>query len=157
MTEPFRFPRIVAVTLSGKSLLLPDAIGDDIGLVVLAFRRHAQSTVDSWIHPISRTLNGHVGFCFYEVPILSGGWRMMSGFIDGGMRSGVAVHLHDHVATYYGNTERVTAALSITDVNTAHAFLVDGAGAIHWRQSGWANQSGLEAVPETVRRYTQAR
>jgi len=139
MGTDVRFPRLVAETLSGNSLILPDALDDEIALVALAFRRHAQSLVDSWIAPVSRRFGDTPGFAWYEVPMLAGGWRLMSGFIDGGMRAGIAPAHHDHVATFYGDTTRICEALGIDDLDSAYLFLIDDEGRVLWRGSGWAS------------------
>ncbi len=139
MGTDVRFPRLVAETLSGNSLILPDAFDEQIALVVLAFRRHAQSVVDSWISPVTRRFGDVPGFAWYEVPMLAGGWRLMSGFIDGGMRAGIAPAHHDRVATFYGDTTRVCEALGILDLDSAYLFLIDDEGRLLWRGSGWAS------------------
>ncbi|MFP4376081.1 MAG: hypothetical protein ACLFP4_03470 [Spirochaetales bacterium] len=150
MEGELRFPRIVAVTLSGKHLVFPDSIGESGALVLLAFRRHAQPPVDSWMNPISRRLQDAGKANFYEVPVLSGGWRMVSGFIDSGMRSGIPPHRHDHVATYYGNTQRVQDALSIDDLDTAYAYVIDEDGKVHFHDSGWASPEKISRAFEAL-------
>lgn len=139
MGHDIRFPRLVAETLSGRPLVLPDSLGDQWAVTVLAFRRHAQHAVDSWLAPIARRYAGASNVSWYEIPMLAGGWRMISGFIDGGMRAGIAPANHDRVATYYGDSTRFRDALAIDDLDTAHVYLIDSAGTVHWSASGWAH------------------
>ena len=68
----------------------------------------------------------------------------MSGFIDGGMRSGIPPERHDHVATFYGDSSRFREALDMEDLESAYVFLVDGEGHVLWRASGWATPRRLE-------------
>lgn len=140
MGHDIRFPRLLAETLSGTPLVLPDSLGDDWAVVVLAFRRHAQQAVDSWLVPIGRRYADAPNVWWYEVPMLAGGWRMISGFIDGGMRAGISPAYHDRVATCYGDSSRFRDALGIDDLDTAHVYLIDGVGRVHWSASGWAHQ-----------------
>ena len=145
-----RFPRIVTETLAGRSLVLPDSLEDRLAVVLIAFRRHAQPIVDSWMAPIGRLISGRTDIEMYEVPVLSGGWRMVSGFIDGGMRAGIPVHKHESVATFYGDTTRFRHALSINDLNSAYAFLVNSRGEIIWNASGWASKADIAHLENLV-------
>ena len=146
MEQQRRFPRLVAETLSGRKLVLPDSLDGKLALVLLAFRRHAQPVVDSWVGPAQRRYGSCHEFTWFELPMLAGGWRTISGFIDGGMRSGIDQAHHDHVATFYGDSRRHCEALAIRDPNTAHACLIDGDGTVHWMASGWATNRKLEEL-----------
>jgi hypothetical protein len=150
MKHDIRFPRFVAETLAGTRLVLPDSLDGQIGLIVLAFRRHAQPAVDSWIGPVSRRYASTELFGWYEVPMLAGGWRMISGFIEGGMRSGVRPRNHDHVATCYGDAARIRAQLGIGDLDSAHGYVLDRDGRICWNGSGWGHQRRLDRLFDVV-------
>ncbi len=152
MGHDLRFPRLVAETLSGAPLVLPDSLDDEWAVVVLAFRRHAQHAVDSWLAPVGRRYSEAPDVSWYEIPMLAGGWRMISGFIDGGMRAGISPAQHDRVATYYGDTSRFRDALAIDDLDTAHVYLIDDAGAVHWSASGWAHQRRYDELVRTLER-----
>ncbi len=150
MEGELRFPRIVAVTLSGKHLVFPDSIGESGELVPLAFRRHAPPPVDSWTNPISRRLPEAGKATFYEVPVLAGGWRTVSGFLASRMRSPIPPHRHDVVAPYSGNALRVQDALSIDDLDTAYAYVIDEDGKVHFHDSGWASPEKISRAFEAL-------
>lgn len=136
MTIGNRFPVIPTETLDGRPLLLPDAIDGRVGLLVLAFRRSAQSIVDSWMANAMSRFGEHPGFACFEVPMIGGAWRMISGYIDSGMRAGVPPEHHHLVATYYGDASRYRSALGITDSSLAYAYLLDRSGMIVAEGSG---------------------
>lgn len=149
MTD-IRFPRVVTETLAGSPLVLPDSLDADRAIVIFAFRRHAQVIVDSWLTPLRFHLGERTDVKVYEIPVLSGGWRMVSGFIDGGMRSGIPAHRHDTVATYYGDVHRFRTALNMHDLDSAYAFLISGDGSVLWRASGWATKRSLQEVESLI-------
>lgn len=151
MGNDVRFPRLAVETLSGTPLLLPDAAEGDPALVALVFRRRAQPIVDSWIHPISRRYADDAHFAWYEIPMIAGGWRTVSGFIDAGMRSGIHPAHHDHVATFYGDSTRIRSRLGIDDLDSASVFLLDSHGSVAWRASGWARPRRLDELNALVR------
>jgi hypothetical protein len=150
MGQDIRFPRLVAETLSGTPLVLPDSIDTGLAIVVLVFRRHAQPIVDSWLAPVARRYADTPGLSWYEIPMLAGGWRMVSGFIDGGMRAGIAPAHHAHVATYYGDTMRFQSALGMDDADSAYVYLIDADGNVHWAAGGWAHPRRLEELYRCV-------
>jgi hypothetical protein len=43
------FPRTGARDLEGRDVTLPDALEGDRNVVIVAFRRHHQDLVDSWV------------------------------------------------------------------------------------------------------------
>jgi hypothetical protein len=151
MSEAPRFPRLVTQTLNGTSIILPDSLGDRYAFIAIAFRRSTQPVVDSWMEAVVDTLTSP-SVTYYEVPILAGGWRTISGFIENGMRSGVAVDHHDHVATYFGSTDRLRRRLGIDDPSAAYVYLVDGSGLVHWSHSGWANDEAVALLADRIRR-----
>jgi hypothetical protein len=149
-----RFPRIVADTLSGRTLVIPDCVDAGLAVVVLVFRRHAQAIVDSWMGPLARKLEQHTDVHLYEIPMLAGGWRVMSGFIDGGMRGGIPVHKHNMVATSYGDLTRVREALAIHDLDSAYVYAVRPSGEIIWSAEGWSTPERINALLGVAERET---
>jgi hypothetical protein len=79
---------------------------------------------------------------FYEVPMISAGYKFMRFMIDGGMRAGIPDKKHRHVVTMYGDVEKYTQALNI-DPRFGHAFLLDRDGMIRWQGTGFATKEML--------------
>jgi hypothetical protein len=150
MTFGARFPVLPAETLSGRTLLFPDAVDGKVTLIVLAFRRPAQAMVDSWMIPAKDRYGSHSEFAFFEVPMLGGGWRMVSGFIDSGMRAGIAPEHHAHVATSYGDAGRFRDELGISNTALAYAYLLDREGRIVTARSGAASGTNLKELFATI-------
>ena len=150
MSHAARFPRIVAETLSGRSLVLPDMLDGRTAVLVLVFRRHVQPVVQLWTDAVAKLRSEYPDLDWYEIPMIAGGWRMISGIVDGGMRSGIPVDHHDHVATCYGSHERVRGALGIDDPDTAYSFLIDGRGEIRFSASGPPREQDLRELCNAV-------
>ncbi len=153
MSESPRFPRLVTQTLNGTSLILPDSLGDRYAFVVIAFRRSAQPVVDSWMEAVVDSLTSP-SVTYYEIPILAGGWRTISGFIENGMRAGVAADHHDHVATYFGSTDRLRRHLGIDDPSAVYAYLIDASGFVHWTGSGPADEAAVTLLADRIGHLT---
>jgi hypothetical protein len=128
------FPTIKAQTLSGKNIELP--VSGKTQLLVIAFERQAQSQADAWYKFWQQNLQSS-STSFYEVPMISTFWRWASGWIDGGMRSGVPVEKHPFVATYYGPLNDYFRQMNVKDKSKVYVFLIGPSGQILCRASGF--------------------
>lgn len=133
-----KFPRIEATTLMGKKVVFPDVASGKTALVVVAFRRQAQGVIDSWKEPFLKDFGGNSDYTFYEIPMISSGWKVMAPVIDNGMRSGVPRELHNQVATYYGPLDQYFEFWDIQDKRDAYVFLLDKEGYVLHTDHGTA-------------------
>lgn len=139
------FPEVKAETLEGKPQSVPGSARGKVTLVAVAFLRENQGQLDSWLNPFAEKFGKRDEFMFYEVPMISSGYKFMKFIIDGGMRGGLPDFKHKHVVTMYGDVEKYTAALQI-DPRNGHAFLLDQSGIIRWQGEGYAGQEELKEL-----------
>ena len=143
-----RFPSMTVETLSEKTVQYPDSLMGTVTLILIAFERETQGKIDTWLLPFSEKYGKTEDVSFYEIPMIKRRWIFMAPIIDRGMRGGIDEAKHDHVTTYYGNIDRYTAPLQISDTSDAYAFLLDKNGVIQWHSSGRATQEKLTALYE---------
>jgi len=147
--KEIRFPRIKVETLSGKELVLPDDTEGKVVLIGVAFVREAQGMLDSWMDYFKHLCSENE---VYELPVIeSSFWKVFSGFIDGGMRSGIPREKHDFVGTHYGDASDFVDALNIEDKKLGYVFLVDEKGYIRFRGDGYIDEYSKKAILEQVR------
>lgn len=150
MVENERFPKTKAETLSGKELVLPDDVDGDVAFIGIAFVREAQSMLDSWTRVFEEMCSGDD---VYELPIIeSSFWKIFSGFIDGGMRSGIPKEKHDNVATHYGDASEIRGILGMDDKKCGYVFLIDEEGRILFKGKGYADEEGEEELLKKLRK-----
>lgn len=146
------FPTLSSTALDGRKVTLPDDCTDHVTLVFIAFRREAQSMIDSWAEPFDKEFGVDPRVLVYEVPMIGSlNGRLMGGFIDAGMRSGIPDARHPYVVTWYGNSERYSDILgmddlSADDLSAAYLFLLDKNGRIRWRGKGFSDSIGLQEL-----------
>lgn len=143
-----RFPEVTDKSLAKTRESIPDAARGKVTLVTVAFLRESQSQLDSWLGPFTERFGSREGFTFYEVPMISSGYRFMRLMIDGGMRAGIPDAKHKHVVTMYGNIKKYVDELSL-DTGLGYAFLLDREGIIRWQGQGFA-------TPETIQELFDA-
>ncbi|MDZ7331765.1 MAG: mitochondrial ATPase complex subunit ATP10 [candidate division KSB1 bacterium] len=144
------FPELKAETLSGIEIKYPDDLQGKITLILIAFKRETQLKIDSWLEPFSKVFSADTSVQFFEIPMLSAGWKLMSPIIDGGMRSGIPKQKHGNVTTFYGNVDKYCEQLGIKDKSDAYIFLLDPEGKIQWRSNGFATQEKLKELFERI-------
>jgi len=134
--EGIKFPSLVAETLSGNQFKTPDPDGKAIHVILIAFKRGVQPQIDEWLSALSGTVTNRSDIEIYEVPMLAGGWRLMSGIIDGGMRSGIPQDKHSSVATFYGDIKRYKEILDMEQEDHCYLYIIDPQGTIRFAATG---------------------
>ena len=148
----FMFPEIETRTLSGEHLLLPRDGGKSATVVFLAFERDTQEQIDAWSErlvgvelnpsaaggPLRITPTGTDGgeVKIFEIPMLKGRWRFLSGVIDGGMRSGIPEAQHPYVATFYGDVDKYRRTLEMKKKSHTYLYILDAEGLIRFAAAG---------------------
>ena len=132
-----RFPEVTGRNLMGRALDLPIGFDGDVNVVLVAFKRHQQDDVDTWMPALRALAARRPGLRVYELPTLASGYRIMRGFIDGGMRGGIPdTTVRAATITLYIDKKPFKAALRIEGEGEIHVFLVERGGRILWRAAG---------------------
>jgi ATP10 protein len=147
--QPMMFPTIHAKTLAKRCVVFPSETKGKVGLVFVAFEQRAQADINTWVDPLITDYLASPDVEYYEIPMISGAYRPVARLIDGGMRGGVPVDLHDRTATFYGDRRRFFAATAITDESKPYLFVLNRTGHVVYRTDG-------PATPETIAATRQA-
>jgi hypothetical protein len=140
-----KFPAVNAESLANTRVSIPDSAKGKVALIAVAFLRESQPQLDSWLGPFAEKFGNRQEYTFYEVPMLSSGYKFMRFMIDGGMRSGIPKEKHKNVVTMYGDVEKYMNALSM-DLRYGYAFLLDGDGVIRWQGQKYSTQDTLKEL-----------
>lgn len=128
------FPKIEAKTLAGNKITFPDDVLGSPSVLVVAFDRGAQSTINPWTAFMKKK---YPKIAYYEIPIIRGMWSVFSNMIDKGMRSGVPKELHSKTATYYGSKMSDYKKLfGAKKENDCYVSVLDAKGKIIYRAVG---------------------
>jgi hypothetical protein len=132
-----KFPEVEGRSLHDDVLTLPGDLEGELNLLAVAFDRNHQREVDTWI-PLFRDLEERVsGLAGYEIPTISGGWKPLRWFIDGGMKTAIPDPLtRRRTVTVYGDVDRVTEGLGLPDRDRIAVVLIDRRGELLWMARG---------------------
>lgn len=131
------FPQVEGRSLEDEAVALPSGLEGEVNLLAVAFHRTHQRDVDTWI-PLFRELEATVpGLAGYEIPTISGGWKPVRKFIDGGMKAAIPDPLtRRRTVTVYGDVGKVTGGLGLTGREEIAVVLCDRAGEVLWMTTG---------------------
>lgn len=146
------FPKIEAENLNRDSITLPDDLGGNPALVLVAFKRQQQANVNTWLGMIPDIESAIDGVRVIETPTISGlKWGWMSGFIDGGMRSGIPdLDARARTITLYTNVGAFKKALGLGSSNQIYAVLLDANGEVVGIEEGDYEQVKLDRLREAI-------
>lgn len=147
------FPRLQGRDLTGRTRWLPEAFGERLTLVFVAFRRDQQAMIDSWATWLRiPVVENRLAWC--EVPILGRRWAPMRPLIDGGMAAAVREEkARRRTMTVYGNEGQIAEALGISDRSTVSIFLVSRDGHIVDRAAGPFDEATAARFREQADRH----
>ncbi|HSD00654.1 MAG TPA: hypothetical protein VLI21_17255, partial [Casimicrobiaceae bacterium] len=116
------------------------------------FRREQQADVDTWV-PFLREHEQLAarGVRVYELPTLSRSYRLMRGFIDGGMARGIPDKAtRESTITLYIDKERFRRALGIEGEDRISTMLVARDGRVLWHATGAFIEPNGEALAQLL-------
>ena len=129
----WRFPTLQARNLEGAVFDLPQAFAGDPSIVIVAFERHQQHEVDTWLPWLEELRQRLPGLEVYELPAIKRRWLPARSFIDGGMRTGIPdLETRQRTLTAYTDTGALSRALRIDSTSTIALFVVSPEGLILW-------------------------
>jgi hypothetical protein len=143
----WRFRSLRARNLEGAELDLPAAFAGDPSIVIVAFERHQQDDVDSWLPWLGELREGLPGLEVYELPAIKRRWLPARRFIDGGMRAGIPdPATRQRTLTAYTDTGALSRALRIDSTSTIALFVVSRGGVIVWSGRGAYDRNAAAAL-----------
>ena len=145
------FPAVEGRNLSDRAFALPGAFEGCVNLVFVAFKRHQQDDVDTWLPAAARLAGERATLRYYELPTLARGMRLMRSFIDGGMRSGIPDKAQrDRTITLYIDKDSFRRSLRLASEDTVYALVVDRAGRVLARAEGRHTAEKEQALVQAI-------
>jgi len=131
-----QFPTITAQNLNEVKMNLPQDFGARRSIVMIAYSQGQQDDVNTWL-PFLEQAAKKSGVKYFETPVLSSGYKLMSGFIDNGMRSGITSKAtRAKTITLYTNVNKFNRDVGVSGKNSIHAIVIDKSGNVLAQVSG---------------------
>ena len=129
-TAEVMFPDLEADDLNGRTLSLPKDLPGKPTIVLIAFKRKQQSSVDAWVDRLDLLPEG--GPAWIEMPVVGRGAAIFRSFVDKGMRAGITSEfMRGRTITIYSSRRAFNNALGIQSMKDIYVALVDPNGTVH--------------------------
>jgi uncharacterized surface protein with fasciclin (FAS1) repeats len=134
---PSVFPHVTGESLEDTSFNLPGDFEAEVNLVLVAFKRHQQDDIDTWLHVAPALVEDFPQMNYYELPTLAKGWKIFRGMIDGGMKRGISDRSQrERTITLYISKSKFKKSLQIESEKSIYAFLINREGRVIWSVDG---------------------
>ena len=152
------FPEVEAKSLLGEDRSLPADLPAKRTIVIAAFLQPQQELVDRWIDalvqqgipPTPLGLASNSGAALIELPVLPKRYRMIRGWIDGGMKRGIKLEpILARTWTAYTDVEKFREALNIPTPRV-EVMVVSRIGEVIDRASGEPSEISVARIAATT-------
>jgi hypothetical protein len=132
-------PATAGETLSGKHIVLADAVRGHIAILVAGFSREGGAGTGDWVKAI------HVDPAFangtmYQVAMLAGAPGFIRGMIRSGMKKGLSAAEQERFVVLTEDEQLWRTYFDVTTDNEPYVALLDAQGKVLWRGHGAAAQ-----------------
>jgi len=140
-------PKVVGRNLHDEDVRFPDDLKGRPTLLLIAFLRHQQADIDTWLGRLPELEAGIADLRVLELPVLSRGYLWIRSYIDGGMRSGIPdPAARTRTVTIYTNKKAFRKALGLGDESRIYAVLLDKQTKIVHQEEGPISDRKLTAI-----------
>jgi hypothetical protein len=129
-------PHTEADTLSGKKIVLPDAIRGHLAIFIVGFSRAGGEACTRWDKALRQQFGSGSSVQIYNVAELQDAPKMVRGLIRRGMRKGVPADEQDFFVLLYQDEEVWKQFAGFSAADDAYILLLDSKTNIQWRAHG---------------------
>jgi hypothetical protein len=146
------FPAFKGITLSGKSISLPDPTKKKFTFIGYAYTMEAQDALYTWAQPVYDRL---IDNPMYPVNVyfvaMTGKIKMMSqDKIKAKMKESLDPELYKYIIVYQDNPQEYIEALHMEDKTLPYFFVIDPNGKISYSTSGEFSEEKFEAATDAL-------
>jgi hypothetical protein len=151
------FPVTEGVNLQRQRVLLPSGLQGDLNILIIAFQRWQQATIDSWVPFVEELEQTHSGMRYHELPTLERLDSLSRTLINEGMRAGIPdARSRQRTITLYVDRAAFRSALDLPDENTIYVLLVNRQGRVVWRAEGTLTGDKSQSLLGAIRTHQRA-
>lgn len=145
------FPVVTGHNIDGESYHLPQDFEAAYNLILMAFKRVHQNSVDTWLSPMRQYQAQLDNFKVYELPTLGEFSEVEQRRLNTTMSRGIS----DPVArattiTLYTDLGAMQQALGYPNYDDIRVYLVDRQGVVYWESYGRFTQEKYEALQSVM-------
>ncbi len=131
------FPEVSGRNLNRKKYAFPEDFSANYSLVLMAFYRHQQEDIDTWLPFAAQLERKHSGFTYFEFPVIYRMGPIGRFMLNEGMRAGIPDTLaRERTITLYLEKAQFLRSLGIESEEEIQLLLINPEGEVVWRETG---------------------
>jgi hypothetical protein len=130
-------PRTAGETLSGRQIVLADAVRGHSAILVAGFSREGGNGTGPWVKAIKAD-SALAGIPVYEIAQIAGAPGLIRGMIRSSMKKSVPPAEHDTFVVLTQDEKPWRSAFDVGDDKVPYVMMMDAAGKVLWRGHGTA-------------------
>lgn len=131
------FPEVSGKNLKRKKLTFPAEFPARYTIVLMAFYRHQQADIDTWMPFANRIENEYEDLAYVELPVVYKMGPLGQFMLNEGMRAGIPDQkARERTITLYLDKEKFLGQMGINSQEEIQVLLVETGGTILFKQSG---------------------
>lgn len=130
-------PMTSGETVSGKRIVLAEALRGHTSVLVMSFSREAGSRSNAWVRA-DRADAALAGVTVYKAAMLEAAPGLVRGVIKNSMRKGLTASEQDHYVILAQDDKLWRSYFGVTADKDPYVVLIDAAGQVRWHGHGEA-------------------
>jgi hypothetical protein len=148
--EQATIPKAEGTTLTGKAIVLPEAMKSKVGVLVLGFSHGSQEQVAAWGRRLAADYAQSKDVVYFEVPILAGAPKILRGMIVKKMASSVPKVERPHFLPLTENEAGWRTVAHFSKPDDAYVLVIDGNGSVLWQTEGDTTDATYRRLKEKL-------
>src|SRR5438270_459187 len=137
------FPTVHGETLSGKGVVLPEAIKGRPAILILSFSRAAQEQTKAWGERLKAQ---KVAAEYFQLLELEDVPRLFRGAVKSGIKKGIPPASYESFILLFEGQDALKKVVGFQKSPDAYVLLLDGRGNIVWREQGPVSDENIDKI-----------
>jgi len=148
-------PAVNAESLSGKKIVLPDAVHGKVSVFIVGFSRKSKDPTGAWMKKLRQAYAQDADVIIYQVAHLEGAPRFIRGMIVSGMKKGVPPDQQDSLLVLYEKQDEWKRWVNFSAADDGYVVVCDRSAQAVWRTHNPVNEADFEQLKNQVLQLKQ--
>jgi hypothetical protein len=148
------FPQVSGRNLKRHKFVFPEDFPARYTIVLMAFYRHHQKDIDTWIPFASHVENKYEDLAYVELPVIYKMSAIGQFLLNEGMRAGIPDRdAREKTITLYLDKPDFLDSLGIDSEDDIQILLVEKGGEVLWKETGVFSNEKRSALDKILHEY----
>jgi hypothetical protein len=145
-----KLPRTEAETASEKAIVLPDAAGGRVAVLIIGFTKKASDVTERWENRVSQGYGPGGRVAIFRVAVLESAPRLLRAFIRGRIERNVPQEKRDSFVLLFHGEAEWKKLVNFGDPDDAYLMVLDANGGMRWVGHGNPDAPGTATLKAQV-------